>query len=460
MQESILRMERALPGLPQFNLSFAFRLQGPLDVSAFRRSLAEIVRRHDSLRMSFAWKNGRPVASIRNNDQVRSSLAVEDLAAGAGRGGDRTHRLVLRKAELVAEQAAWIPFDLTRAPLFRVRLLRLGHDEHVLLVVLHHIIIDGWSIGVLFEELSTLYGAFTARKSAQLPAPALQSADVTRWQRRWCAANAAGQQIADWEEQLRGASPILSTERSDGGTLLASPVAYEPVQLTRDLVARLSALGGAQRATLFMTLLTGFKTMLLARSGRDDICVATAMANRLQEKTERVVGLLENTTIVRTRLDLDLSFAEALERVRHAVLEAHARQQLPFDILAARIAKEEGLDLTSIAQVFFILQNAFRPLRLPDVAIRPFGDVLRQGQAVMPVDRTWLAVTLKETEEGLIGSCCYKSELFESGAVNSWIANFRTILTTGAEKPEMRLGRLAELCSTSSDPRPATITSA
>jgi non-ribosomal peptide synthetase component F len=225
-------------------------------------------------------------------------------------------------------------------------------------------------------------------------------------------------------------------------------------------VARLSALGSAQSATLFMTLLTAFKTVLLAQSGRNHICVATAMANRSQEKTERVVGLVENTVIVRTRLDLDLSFGAALERVRHAVLEAHARQQLPFDILAARMAEEDRLGLASVTQAFFILQNAFRPLRLPDVAVRPFGDVFRQGQAVMPVDRTWLAVTLKETEEGIIGSCCYKTELFESDALQSWIATFRAILAKGVENPEMPLGRLAEHCSISFQPRPATTTSA
>jgi amino acid adenylation domain-containing protein len=460
MQESILRMERELPGLPQFNLSFAFRLQGPLNITAFRRSLAEIVRRHDALRTSFAWKNGRPVPSTARGARARSSLAVEVLTGGATPRADRTNRLVLRKAELVAEQEAWMPFDLARAPLFRMRLLRLGHGDHVLLVVLHHIIIDGWSIGVLFEELSTLYSAFATGRSAQSPAPALQFSDVTRWHRRWSGTRAAQQQIADWRENLRGASPVFPAGRADGSTLLASPVAYEPVRLTGDLVARLSALGGAQSATLFMMLLAGFKAMLLAQSGRNDICVATAMANRAQQKTERVVGLLENTTIVRTHLDLDLSFAQALDRVRHAVLEAHARQQLPFDILAARMAEEDGLDLASITQVYFILQNAFRPLRLPDVTVRPFGDVFRQGQAVMPVDRTWLAVTLKETEGTIIGSCCYKTELFESDTVQSWISNFRTILAKGAENPQMSLGRLAELCAIASRPRPATTTSA
>jgi hypothetical protein len=128
--------------------------------------------------------------------------------------------------------------------------------------------------------------------------------------------------------------------------------------------------------------------------------------------------------------------------------------------LAARTLEEDGIGPAPITQAFFILQNAFRPLCLPDVAVRPFGDVLRQGQAVMPVDRTWLAVTLKETDEGIIGSCCYKTELFEADTLQRWIANFRTILAKGAENPEMPLGRLAELGSVASELRPATSTSA
>ena len=142
-----------------------------------------------------------------------------------------------------------------------------------------------------------------------------------------------------------------------------------------------------------MTLLAGFKTMLLARSGRSDICVATAMANRSQLRTERVIGPMENTTLIRTRIDADLSFQEALSRVRDSVLEAYARQELPFDILAARLAEEDGLDPASLIQVFFVLQNAFRPLKLPDVTVRSFA--YPDGQPVLPIDRTWLTVMLE-----------------------------------------------------------------
>ena len=374
VQEHVLRIEREFPGLPQFNLPFAYRLQGPLNVPALERSLAEVVRRHDSLRTGFAWVDERPVALIAPAADIDSSLVVEDLAAGMPTGNNRAKALLLKKAELRAEQEAWTPFDMARAPLFRTRLLRLGADDHVLLLILHHIIVDGWSIGIFFEEVSELYSAFAAGRQAQLPEPALQFSDFARWQRRWCTSDAATRQIAYWKEHLRGASPVFPTDGDLGGALLGSRIAHEPVHLPNDLVARLSALSRSRGGTLFMTLLAGFKAMLLARSGRSDICVATAMANRSQLWTERVIGPLENTTLIRTRIDADLSFREALGRVRDSVLEAYARQELPFDILAARLAEEDGLDPASLMQVFFVLQNAFRrPLKLPDVAVRSFG---------------------------------------------------------------------------------------
>jgi amino acid adenylation domain-containing protein len=459
MQETALRIEREVPGLPQFNLPFAWRLKGPLNASALQRALAEVVRRHDSLRAAFGWTNGQPIARIAPASGVNSSLVVEDLAAGAPTGGDRVRQLLLRKVELLVEQEAWTPFDVTSAPLFRMRLFRIGSDDHVLLLILHHVIVDGWSIGVLFEEVSGLYSAFAAGRDVRLPEPAFQFSDVARWQRAWCATNSATRQLAYWKEHLRGASPIFPTDGAHGNAPPGSDMAHEPVHLPNDLVARLSALGRSQRGSLFMTLLAGFKAMMLARSGRDDICVATAMANRSQQNTERVVGLLENTTIIRTRLDAELSFQEALNRVRHSVLEAHARQELPFEILATRLAQEEGLDPASITQAFFILQNAFRPLNLPDVAIRPLGNVFREGQAVMPVDRTWLAVTLKETPAGVTGSCSYKIKLFDSEDFQSWIATYRTILAKAVANPEMTLGRLAERSSVSRV-RPAITTSA
>jgi non-ribosomal peptide synthetase component F len=192
-----------------------------------------------------------------------------------------------------------------------------------------------------------------------------------------------------------------------------------------------------------MTLLAAFKALLLARGGRNDICVATAMANRSQQKTERLIGPLENTTLIRTRFDADLSFQVALSRVRDSVLEAYASQELPFEFLAARLAEEEDLDPTSLIQVFFVFQHALRrPLKLPDVAIESFGNVYQAGQVVLPIDRTWLAVMLKEIPSGVIGSCSYKKDLFEPNVFQNWMEDYKAILTKVATNPETPVGQL------------------
>jgi amino acid adenylation domain-containing protein len=442
VQEHVLTIERELPNLPQFNLPFAYRLQGPLNVAALERSFAEVVRRHEALRTGFSWTEERPVAVVAPASHIDSPLVIEDFAADTP-NNSRARALILKKAELSAQQEAWSPFDLTRAPLFRARLLRLGADDHVLLVVLHHVIVDGWSIGIFFEEVSKFYSAFAMSQELQLAEPALQFSDFARWQRRWSASDAAIRQFAYWKEHLRGHAPVLPTN-GNADALLASPTTHEPVDFPSDLVARLDALGRSQGGTLFMTLLTGFKALLLARSGRNDICVATAMANRSDLRTERLIGPLENTTLIRTRMDLDLPFQEALARVREAVLEAYARQEFPFEALVARLGQEEGVDSASLVQVLFVLENPLRQqLELTDVAVRPFSSVVRQGQPVLSLDRTSLAVTLKETAAGMTGACSYKAGLFEAGASQAWVPDYKEILAKAAANPQTPVGRLA-----------------
>jgi acyl-CoA synthetase (AMP-forming)/AMP-acid ligase II/aryl carrier-like protein len=440
-QQQMLRIERELPGLPQLNLPFAYRLRGLLNISALRRSLSEVARRHDSLRSRFAWLDGLPVALIAPGPDDNPLLVENDLSTWATTKSDRLKALLLRKVELEVEQEALTPFDMNCQPLLRARLWRLGADDHVLLLVLHDIIVDGWSMGIFREEVSELYAAFTIGRPAQLPEPALQFSDFARWQRRWSTtSDAATRQLAYWKGRLRDASPVFPTIGGvEDGPLTAD---HEPVYVTNDLLARLNALSQSQGVTLFMTLLAGFKTLLLARSGRNDICVATAMANRSQLRMERVIGPVANTTLIRTRLAGDLSFQEALSRVRESVLEALVRQELPFDILAARLVEKDGLDPASLVQMFFVLQNAFRqPLKLPNVAARPFAH--REGRPVMPIDRAGLRVTLKETPSGIRGTFSYKNDLFQANTVRHWIADYKAILAKAAANPETSLGRLA-----------------
>jgi amino acid adenylation domain-containing protein len=442
-QEHMLRIEQALPALPQFNLPFAYRLQGPLNVPALERSLVEVVRRHEALRTRFGWMDERPVAVATPAGETDPFFVLEDLAARTPKRNSRAKAVLLKIAELKAKQEACTPFDIQRAPLFRVRLLRLGPEHHAFLLILHHSIIDGWSVGVFLEEVSELYAGFAAGRETKLPQPALQFSDFAHWQREWCGCAAAGQQFAYWKEHLRAASSVFPLKSKLSGAVLTSQIVDETFRLPKEAVDRLNGLSKKQGATLFMTLLTGFKALQLAKSGRNDICVATAMANRSQLGTERVIGPLVNTTIIRTRIDAGLSFQDTLARVRASVLEAYSRQELPFQVLAERLIEEGGLDPAALTQLYFVLQSAFRPLQLPDISVRPFA--YPDGQRVLPIALTWLSIALKETASGITGSWSYKPDLFQRDAPHHWMMEYAAILTRAAANPELSLGRLTKL---------------
>ncbi|MBR0821189.1 non-ribosomal peptide synthetase [Bradyrhizobium liaoningense] len=436
-QDQMMRIEQHLPGLPLFNLPFAFRLQGPLDPATLAQAFGDIVRRHESLRTGFGRSGEEPVSRIATPDELGPVLTVEIIGDGRPHNNRRRKALELRKIDLLIEQETYAPFDTARPPLLRARLLRLHADDHVLLLTLHHAVADGWSIGVLFEELSNRYAALAGRPSVPLPKLPLAFSDVARWQRWWCGTDAARRQAADWTENLRGAAPVFDGEASAGAS-----TGYCPVSLDHELIRRLTAFAGRHNSTLFMCLLTGLKALLLAQSGRNDISVATAMANRAQPDTDRVVGPFENTVIVRTRITTELSFAQALARVRQSVLDAHARQELPFNILADHL-EQEGIDPASLLQVYFTLQNPLRqPLDLPDVTMESIGRIAREGQPVLPIDQTWLSLMLKERPTGITGSCNYKSELLDGRRVGEWMAHLVALLEAAVAQPNTPLGRL------------------
>ncbi|WP_454620848.1 amino acid adenylation domain-containing protein [Bradyrhizobium cenepequi] len=438
-QGQMLGIERELPGLPLFNLPFALRLQGRLDLAALKKSFNEVMRAHESLRTAFGRDGDEPVVVITPPGKRAAPLKVELLKVRRPSEDERVGQLQLRKARLRAEQEARMPFDLTCSPLWRARLLRLGPDDHVLLLTIHHAIADGWSIGILFDEISQRYAACLNRRAGPPLEPAVPFSDVVRNQRGWCATDAAERQANYWKENLRGAAPVFGDVAD---VAPAPPSDHQPVRLSGDLVAALTAFAACENGTLFMALLTGLKTLLATQTGRDDICVATAMANRSRPDTERVIGPFENTVIIRTRIDPALSFRQAFARVRDSVLEAHARQELPFNILAARLV-EAGIDPASLIQVYFTLQNPLRqPLKFPDVRIRTLGSAYREGQPVLPINQTWLSLMLKERPTGITGSCSYKRELFGHRAIPQWMEDLVVMLTRAAAHPNAPLRRL------------------
>jgi len=439
-QQQMMQAERALPGLPQFNLPFALRLQGPLDIPALRKALTAVVRKHEALRMSFDWDGDAAIARIAPPERIGRLLDVVDMDVGAD---ERLGRLNLKRAKLVARQEAWAPIDPAHAPLLRARLLRLSPDDHLLLLTFHHGVADGWSIGLVFDEISKAYSSGRGRRTLAPALAARAFSDFSRWQRQWCETSEAATQFAYWRDNLRGAAPVFGAAGTDPGPRPGTPTAHEPVQLQSGLIAQLTRFSARQNGTLFVCLLTGLKALLLNQTGRTDLCIATAMANRGRADMERVVGPLENTVIIRTRLAPGLSFAEAFARVRESVLDAHARQDLPFDVLAARLAEQDGVDPASLIQVYFTLQNPLRqPLRLPDVTVRSFGDVHREGQPVLPIDQTWLSLMLKERPAGVTGSCAYKSGLIAAQTMTQWMQAYVAILSSAAVHPDMPLSRL------------------
>ncbi|MFB6464953.1 amino acid adenylation domain-containing protein [Bradyrhizobium tunisiense] len=436
-QDQMLRIEQSLPGLPLFNLPFAFRLQGPLDATALAQAIDDVVNRHESLRTAFGWNGEEPVRHVAAPGTLGRVLTIETIGDGQPHNNKRRRTLEQRKVDLLIQHETYDPIDPTRAPLLRVRLLRIHDADHVLLLTLHHAIVDGWSIGVLFEEVSSRYAALSGHPSAPLPKPPPAFSDVSRWQRWWCGTDAARRQAADWTENLRGAAPVFDGKSTPGASSGHHPVSLEP-----ELIGRLKTFASQHNGTLFMGLLTGLKTLLLARTGRTDIAVATAMANRAQPDTDRIVGPFENTVIIRTTITPELSFAQALTRVCQSVLDAHARQELPFNLLADHLERE-GIDPASLLQVYFTLQNPLRqPLDLPDLATQSIGDIAREGQPVLPIDQTWLSLMLKERPTGITGSCNYKRELLDGHLVGAWMKDLVVLLATAVAQPNLPLGRL------------------
>ncbi|MGY4368064.1 hypothetical protein ACVW1A_004129 [Bradyrhizobium sp. LB1.3] len=217
-QDQMLRIEQNLPRLPLFNLPFAFRLQGPLNLAALAQAIDDVVHRHESLRTSFGWSGGGPVSCIAAPGTFGRVLTVETIGDGQPHNNKRRKALELRKIDLLIEQETYAPIDTKRAPLLRARLLRLHDGDHVLLLTLHHAIVDGWSIGVLFEELSHRYAALAGYPSVPLPKLPPAFSDVVRWQHWWCGTDAARRQATEWTENLRGATPVFDRESSPGAS--------------------------------------------------------------------------------------------------------------------------------------------------------------------------------------------------------------------------------------------------
>ncbi len=423
-QQRLWLVDRLEPGSAAYNMAGALRLRGPLDAAALRAGLDALVERHETLRTTFAERDGEPVQVIREPAPV--ALSMLDLRGVAD---------PLREAERLAGEEALRPFDLARGPLLRATLLRLAEDDHVLCFTLHHIVADGWSLRVLVRELSAVYAG------ARLPELPVQYADFAVWQRGRLSGEVLEAQLAWWRERLAGAPPLLEVPtdrpRTPGPDARAGT---HRLALAPETTRALRALGRREGATLFMTLLTGWQALLDRWAGQEDVVVGSPVAGRTRRETEGVVGFFVNLLALRADLSGDRTWAELVGRTREAALGAYAHQDLPFERLVETLGVERSLTHTPLFQVTFALERsaAHDGLALGEVAVEPFGTEAR-------VAKFDLELTLSEEDEGLRGELLFRRALFDAGTVERMAGHLETVLEAMAAAPGERCSALSLL---------------
>ncbi|WP_437528301.1 amino acid adenylation domain-containing protein [Sorangium sp. So ce726] len=428
-QQRLWFLAQLEPDSAGYNMTAAVRVEGALDVALLRESLAALVRRHESLRTTFGVASSEPVQVIA--PEGAPEFEVVDLSATpAEERGAAVQRLAADRAER--------PFDLGRGPLLRVTAIRLRGDELVLVLVVHHIVADGWTMNVLVADLAELYAAARAGRPPALRPLPVQYADFAVWQRSWMQGATREALLGAWRERLAGPPPALDL-RPDHPRSAASTYrgGRHTIVVDRALSEALRALGRREGATLFMTLLAAFKVVLLGRTGQSDVLVGTDVAGRNRAETEGLIGFFVNLLVLRTDLGGLPTFRELLQRVREVTLDAYAHQDLPFEqvVDAVRPAREPGRH--PLVQTLFVLQNVpASEISLPGVR---FSAVELERE----VSRFDLGVFVEETDEGLTCAWKYRADLFEPPTIAAMAAHFMAVLRAIVDDPDRRVTALA-----------------
>jgi amino acid adenylation domain-containing protein len=427
-QERLWFLDRLRPGDASYNLSAALRLRAVDDEAALGRALAEIVRRHESLRTVFREVDGSAVQVVRPFRGF--ALPVQDLSGLAGAG---------REAEALrlASREAARPFDLAAGPLFRASLLRLGGGEHLLLLCSHHVVSDGWSGQVLLRELWALYDAYRQGRESPLPELPVQYADYAVWQRRQ-PPEAQARQLAYWKERLAGAPEVLELPtdfpRPPAPTFRGASV---PVEVPGALAERLREAARGEGATLHMVVLAAFQALLGRYAGSDDVVVGSPVAGRTRRETEGLIGFFVNTLVLRVDLGGDPTFRELLARVREATLGAYGHQELPFARLVAELRPERAPGHSPLFQVMFALEDS--GTAAVGGGSGPRARALETEPGATPFD---LSLALHAHARGIGGQLHFSTELFERGTAGRLLEHLVRVLEQAADHPDRPLSRL------------------
>jgi amino acid adenylation domain-containing protein len=428
-QQRLWFLSRLTPDNATYNVPAAVRLRGPLDVSALERSVNEIVRRHEALRTIFDERDGRPIQAPAPESKIPVSTIELQNVAGPERDRD---------VERHIREEARRPFDLMRGPLLRITLLRLGHEEHVAMLTMSHIVSDGWSVGVLIRELATLYESFANGARPDLNELPIQYADYAVWQREWLRGDRLESLSSYWKRKLSGLATLeLPTDRPRPKVMTFEGT-VQTLRLPQPLRESLKSLGRDESATLFMTLLAAFKVLLHYFTKQTDIVVGTDVANRNPAETEKLIGFFVNQLVLRTDLSGDPTFRELLARVRVVALEAYAYQEMPFDKLVETLNPPREANRAPLFQVKFVLQNAPTP-DLEMAGLRLSLMETHSGTAKFD-----MLFNMWEMEEGLFGLIEYSTELFDPGSIARLLGHYELILRQAAAAPQRRLSEFED----------------
>jgi amino acid adenylation domain-containing protein/non-ribosomal peptide synthase protein (TIGR01720 family) len=414
-QQRLWFLEEFAPGSTDHVTVFGVRLRGELRADALTRALNTLIARHESLRTTFEVTDGRPRQIV--GEPWELALPVTDLADGPGTPEENLRRLL---ADDLAR-----PFDLARGPLLRARLARVAAGDHALVLSLHHIVTDGWSMGVLVGELATLYGS----EHAELPALPIQYADFAAWQRDRLTGGLADEQLGFWRRELDGLRPLdLPTDRPRPVTRTSHGAEHE-FALGADALAALRRLSSDRDTTLFTALVAACQLVLRRWSGQDDVAVGTVTSGRDHPAVEHLVGMFVNTVVLRSRLDGRRDFGEVLSAVRRTVLDAFAHQDVPFERLVDELSPDRDTSRTPLFEVLVTLQNAGN--RLPALAGLAASDL----SLPMTTAGFDLSIEFEERPEGLRGLVNYNTDLFDAATVRRFAEHLTVLLTAVAADP-------------------------
>ncbi|MDJ0542635.1 MAG: amino acid adenylation domain-containing protein, partial [Microcystis sp. M53603_WE2] len=426
-QQRLWFLDQLQPNSALYNIPMVLYFRGNLNQKALEQSLREICNRHEVLRTNFVTIDGQPTQIIQTTRETISVVDLQDLPIHEQE----------EKTEQLKQKQATQTFDLAKESLIRITLVVLSETEHLLLVCMHHIISDGWSIEVFIHELTSLYNAYTQNHPANLAPLPIQYADFALWQKQWLQGDVLQSQLNYWQNQLTAAPPLLSLPTDHPRPAVQSFVGtQQEFSLSPKLSQALTELSRQQGVTLFMTLLAAFDALLYRYTGSSDILVGTPIANRNRGEIEGLIGFFVNTLVMRTDLSDNPSFSQLLTRVREVTMDAYAHQDLPFEMLVEALQPERDLSHTPLFQVAFVLQNT------------PKSEIAMTGLTVtdLPPENTTakfdLTLAMVNTDDGLKGVWEYNTDLFESSTIERLSGHFLNLLGGIAANPQARISQL------------------